>query len=204
MVHPTEIRTSISPSSEVELNTTSALANYATEAGIQFILNHKRDCLASGPTLRKYACIMLFFHRYPIGNYPNWWSRKANVSRSWKQRTWQFVLEGVAAPNSYSNLSTTSEQRGGLQVSNALIVYPIYGMSVGSSSVQWLKNQVILALIVYPIYGMSVVFSAITSAGDCNDLGNKKLSYYDYDIASGGDNGCVRDYTRVTCHDKGV
>nr|CAD7590842.1 unnamed protein product [Timema genevievae] len=30
-VHPTEIRTSISPSSVVELNTTSALANYATE-----------------------------------------------------------------------------------------------------------------------------------------------------------------------------
>ncbi|CAG2055321.1 unnamed protein product [Timema podura] len=34
-VHPTEIRTSISPSSAVELNTTSALANYATEAGAQ-------------------------------------------------------------------------------------------------------------------------------------------------------------------------
>ncbi|CAG2053572.1 unnamed protein product [Timema podura] len=32
-VHPTEIRTSISPSSVVWLNTTSALANYATEAG---------------------------------------------------------------------------------------------------------------------------------------------------------------------------
>nr|CAD7596243.1 unnamed protein product [Timema genevievae] len=32
IVHPTEIRTSISPSSAVELNTTSALANYATEA----------------------------------------------------------------------------------------------------------------------------------------------------------------------------
>nr|CAD7441300.1 unnamed protein product [Timema bartmani] len=32
-IHPTEIRTSISPSSAVELNTTSALANYATEAG---------------------------------------------------------------------------------------------------------------------------------------------------------------------------
>nr|CAD7576609.1 unnamed protein product [Timema californicum] len=31
-VHPTEIRTSISPSSAVELNTTSVLANYATEA----------------------------------------------------------------------------------------------------------------------------------------------------------------------------
>nr|CAD7398182.1 unnamed protein product [Timema poppensis] len=32
-VHPTEIRTSISPSSAVELNTTSALPNHATEAG---------------------------------------------------------------------------------------------------------------------------------------------------------------------------
>nr|CAD7427149.1 unnamed protein product [Timema monikensis] len=33
-IHPTEIRTSISPSSAVELNTTCALANYATKAGI--------------------------------------------------------------------------------------------------------------------------------------------------------------------------
>nr|CAD7595064.1 unnamed protein product [Timema genevievae] len=32
-VHPTEILTSISPSSAVELNTSSALTNYATEAG---------------------------------------------------------------------------------------------------------------------------------------------------------------------------
>nr|CAD7440078.1 unnamed protein product [Timema bartmani] len=32
-VHPTEIRTSIYPSSAAEINTTSALANYATEAG---------------------------------------------------------------------------------------------------------------------------------------------------------------------------
>nr|CAD7572005.1 unnamed protein product [Timema californicum] len=32
-VHPTEIRTSIAPSSAAELNTTRALANYATEAG---------------------------------------------------------------------------------------------------------------------------------------------------------------------------
>nr|CAD7461014.1 unnamed protein product [Timema tahoe] len=38
-VHPTEIRTSISPSSAVELNTTGALANYATEAGVSF------DCI---------------------------------------------------------------------------------------------------------------------------------------------------------------
>nr|CAD7569590.1 unnamed protein product [Timema californicum] len=35
-IHPTEIRTSISPSSAIELNTTSALANYATEAGARF------------------------------------------------------------------------------------------------------------------------------------------------------------------------
>ncbi|CAG2055827.1 unnamed protein product [Timema podura] len=33
-VHPTKIRSSISPSSAVELNTTSALANYATEADL--------------------------------------------------------------------------------------------------------------------------------------------------------------------------
>ncbi|CAG2057653.1 unnamed protein product [Timema podura] len=33
LVHPTEIRTSISPSTVVWLNTTGALANYATEAG---------------------------------------------------------------------------------------------------------------------------------------------------------------------------
>nr|CAD7586901.1 unnamed protein product [Timema genevievae] len=37
-VHPTEILTSISPSSAVELNTTSALANYTTEAAI-FLAN---------------------------------------------------------------------------------------------------------------------------------------------------------------------
>nr|CAD7256025.1 unnamed protein product [Timema shepardi] len=34
-VHPIEIRTSISPSSAVDLNTTSALANYATEAKVK-------------------------------------------------------------------------------------------------------------------------------------------------------------------------
>nr|CAD7267252.1 unnamed protein product [Timema shepardi] len=36
-VHPTEIRTLISPSSAVELNTTSALANYATKAGVNLL-----------------------------------------------------------------------------------------------------------------------------------------------------------------------
>nr|CAD7259969.1 unnamed protein product [Timema shepardi] len=36
-VHPTEILTSISPSSAVELNMTSVLANYATEAGTYYL-----------------------------------------------------------------------------------------------------------------------------------------------------------------------
>nr|CAD7590622.1 unnamed protein product [Timema genevievae] len=49
-VHPTEIRTSISPSSAVELNTTSALANYATEAGdVEVVANKvRRVILVSG------------------------------------------------------------------------------------------------------------------------------------------------------------
>nr|CAD7258864.1 unnamed protein product [Timema shepardi] len=41
-VHPTEIRTLISPSSAVELNTTSALANYATEKYPSIFL--KEEC----------------------------------------------------------------------------------------------------------------------------------------------------------------
>nr|CAD7427076.1 unnamed protein product [Timema monikensis] len=51
-VHPTEIRTSISPSSAVELNTTSALANYATEMGLTEstvpALMSKFDCRGRG------------------------------------------------------------------------------------------------------------------------------------------------------------
>nr|CAD7402875.1 unnamed protein product [Timema cristinae] len=38
-LHPTEIRTSISPSSAVGLNTTSALANYTTEAVTSLAIN---------------------------------------------------------------------------------------------------------------------------------------------------------------------
>nr|CAD7452090.1 unnamed protein product [Timema tahoe] len=50
-VHPTEIRTSISPSSAVELNTTSALANYATEAGRHYILQHLGERQRNVPQL---------------------------------------------------------------------------------------------------------------------------------------------------------
>nr|CAD7429211.1 unnamed protein product [Timema monikensis] len=42
-VHPTEFRTSFSPSSAVELNTTSALSNYATEAGKPTLSRPDRD-----------------------------------------------------------------------------------------------------------------------------------------------------------------
>nr|CAD7198880.1 unnamed protein product [Timema douglasi] len=49
VVHPTEIRTSISPSPAVKLNTTSALANYATEVDkildVHFKKSGKREFL---------------------------------------------------------------------------------------------------------------------------------------------------------------
>nr|CAD7589850.1 unnamed protein product [Timema genevievae] len=53
-VHPTEIQTSISPSSVIELNTTSALANYATEAGSELgelIEIHTADSLVPEPSI---------------------------------------------------------------------------------------------------------------------------------------------------------
>nr|CAD7431102.1 unnamed protein product [Timema monikensis] len=50
-VHPTEIRASISPSSAVELNTTSALANYATESTSSYhdLRNHNSNTLTDEP-----------------------------------------------------------------------------------------------------------------------------------------------------------
>nr|CAD7431312.1 unnamed protein product [Timema monikensis] len=47
-VHPTEIRTSISPSSAVELNSTSALANYATEVAKGKPLDATQEMIALG------------------------------------------------------------------------------------------------------------------------------------------------------------
>nr|CAD7461415.1 unnamed protein product [Timema tahoe] len=52
-VHPTEIRTSISPSSAVGLNTTSALANCATEAG----LNARRTLVQHRHALKRTASL---------------------------------------------------------------------------------------------------------------------------------------------------
>nr|CAD7571603.1 unnamed protein product [Timema californicum] len=53
--HPTEIRTLISPSSAVEPNTTSALANYATEAGKTTLSPPDRDSNLDLPVLSSLA-----------------------------------------------------------------------------------------------------------------------------------------------------
>nr|CAD7410641.1 unnamed protein product [Timema cristinae] len=60
LAHLTEIRTSISPSSAVELNTTSALANYATEAGDHQQL---RPTTADFTLARKYYFDISLFER---------------------------------------------------------------------------------------------------------------------------------------------
>nr|CAD7401404.1 unnamed protein product [Timema cristinae] len=53
-IYPTEIQTSISPSSVVELNTTSASANYATEAG------HKHTRADGGAKLRLVTILRVY------------------------------------------------------------------------------------------------------------------------------------------------
>nr|CAD7430216.1 unnamed protein product [Timema monikensis] len=68
-VHPTEIRTSISPSSAVELNTTSALANYVTEA----------VCMRPGTdpshlSRYKQSPCFLFFSECSTGNWTLQWA----------------------------------------------------------------------------------------------------------------------------------
>ncbi|CAG2055727.1 unnamed protein product [Timema podura] len=55
-VHPTEIRTSISPSSAAELNTTSALANYTTEAAA-FSITSVTISVSTGPETRRFVSI---------------------------------------------------------------------------------------------------------------------------------------------------
>ncbi|CAG2060757.1 unnamed protein product [Timema podura] len=54
-VPPTEIRTSISPSLAVEINTTSAQANYATEAG-NHTINQSLCCVGVAPFLEVDDC----------------------------------------------------------------------------------------------------------------------------------------------------
>nr|CAD7571451.1 unnamed protein product [Timema californicum] len=60
-VHPTEIQTSISPSSAVELNTTNALANYATEAD-------RSATEAGSPVVRPTGIQSVFVHRINLSS----------------------------------------------------------------------------------------------------------------------------------------
>nr|CAD7573681.1 unnamed protein product [Timema californicum] len=68
-VHPTEIRTSISPSSAVELNTTSALANYTIEAGsydkcVTGIRERNKDDMAAvTATIFSHAQVLIAAHQ---------------------------------------------------------------------------------------------------------------------------------------------
>nr|CAD7257652.1 unnamed protein product [Timema shepardi] len=70
-VHPTEIRALISPSSGVELNTTSALANYATEAGVK----HPCDYMVMASTIAafvhsniRYIKLVVYIYGTPGGD----------------------------------------------------------------------------------------------------------------------------------------
>nr|CAD7586932.1 unnamed protein product [Timema genevievae] len=79
-VHPTEIRTSISPSSAVELNTTSALANYATESprepdpweGVRDVIKEKPSCVQAtlilGNIIGSEDCLYLNVYTTQLAN----------------------------------------------------------------------------------------------------------------------------------------
>nr|CAD7576542.1 unnamed protein product [Timema californicum] len=62
--HPTEIRTSISPSSAVELNTTSVLANYATEADGRAEVDAAKCQLQSRKWLRCLMAVIFDNHMF--------------------------------------------------------------------------------------------------------------------------------------------
>nr|CAD7262439.1 unnamed protein product [Timema shepardi] len=66
-VHPTEIRTSIFPSSAVELNTTSALADYAIEAVIRDCETSVLDLLIRAEHLAK--TLLVYPAKYELSNY---------------------------------------------------------------------------------------------------------------------------------------
>nr|CAD7568467.1 unnamed protein product [Timema californicum] len=81
-VHPTEIRTSISPSSAVELNTTSALANYATEADLGLIPGTSR-CFCEAVGLERGELSLVRTNEEPL-EYRNSvltaWSRELRLT----------------------------------------------------------------------------------------------------------------------------
>nr|CAD7201133.1 unnamed protein product [Timema douglasi] len=67
-VHPNEIRTSISPSSAVELNMTSALANYATKDLRRYSSNGP-DCPMAG---RSNTCSSRYLDSFGAGGVRSW------------------------------------------------------------------------------------------------------------------------------------
>nr|CAD7571941.1 unnamed protein product [Timema californicum] len=88
-VHPTEIRTSIFPSSAVKLNTTSALANYATEAGASLMrspsdrkdVNCHKVVLTRSHSYSKYVN----YHKVLLTRSPS--DRKdVNCHKAWKRK----------------------------------------------------------------------------------------------------------------------
>nr|CAD7202946.1 unnamed protein product [Timema douglasi] len=84
-VHPTEIRTSISPSSAVELNTTSALANYATEAGEKTETQEEftdKNCAKTGKEKKVLSAQTPYGNKRSSALYPS----KLIPREAWQQR----------------------------------------------------------------------------------------------------------------------
>nr|CAD7194231.1 unnamed protein product [Timema douglasi] len=95
-VHPTEIRTSISPSSAAELNTTSALANYATEADTRSPINEcLQKCLLPSEVQRiRYLPSHAWFYIWNTFEYchnPSFprWINCGSSDTSWDDKIWR-------------------------------------------------------------------------------------------------------------------
>nr|CAD7201815.1 unnamed protein product [Timema douglasi] len=87
-VHPTEIRTSISPSSAVEqLNTTSALANYDTEAGD--IYTDSDAIFSPPPESPRINVVMESLHSFMLFSSPT--TRKAGEGVHWVKKVTNYI-----------------------------------------------------------------------------------------------------------------
>nr|CAD7259774.1 unnamed protein product [Timema shepardi] len=106
-VHPTEIRTSISPSSAVELNTTSALTNYTTEAATRHLQccpklsKVQAACNAPSFNFARLTPSYLSFQTIYTGI-----SLSSSIKRN--QRECNTCVQTLAAPNCMRALPLTS------------------------------------------------------------------------------------------------
>nr|CAD7259262.1 unnamed protein product [Timema shepardi] len=102
-VHPTEIRTSISPSSAVELNTTSALANYATEA---VLLDNPDSCESRRIDFlgdaNSQSLIFWIVSSDICGRPPTWSSNKVPLVSSFFDKAQMLDLIGGYWPPNFS------------------------------------------------------------------------------------------------------